>query len=39
MENPAALNRDLTKMLSGRISEVKVEFDGYCVDCYKEMLN
>ena len=39
MENPQSLNRDLTKVLTGRVSNVKVEFDGYCVDCYRELLN
>ncbi len=38
MDDPASLNSGLTKMLSGRISDVKVEFDGYCIDCYREIL-
>ena len=28
-----------SKVLTGRVSNVKVEFDGYCVDCYRELLN
>lgn len=38
IDRSKSLNRDLEGMLSGRISDVKVEFDGYCIPCYTEML-